>query len=97
MNHFEYRSGEMFAEAVPLKRIAREVGTPAYVYSLATLRRHFQVFDEAFAKVPHIVCFSEKATSNLALLRTVAKQVCGVDIVSGGVLLRALKAGGDPK
>jgi diaminopimelate decarboxylase len=97
MNHFEYRNGEMFAEGVPLKRIAKEVGTPAYVYSLATLKRHYQVFDQAFAKVPHIVCFSVKANSNLALLRTFAKEGSGFDIVSGGELYRALKAGGDPK
>jgi diaminopimelate decarboxylase len=97
MNHFEYRNGEMFAEAVPLKRIAQEVGTPAYVYSLATLRRHYNVFDQAFAPVPHIVCFSVKANSNLALLRDFAKQGSGFDIVSGGELFRALKAGGDPK
>jgi len=97
MNHFEYRAGEMFAEGVPLKRIGREVGTPVYVYSLATLKRHFQVFDQAFAKVPHIVCFSVKANSNLALLRAFAKQGSGFDIVSGGELFRALKAGGDPK
>ena len=97
MNHFEYRNGEMFAEGVPLKRIAKEVGTPAYVYSLATLKRHYQVFDQAFAKVSHIVCFSVKANSNLALLRTFAKQGSGFDIVSGGELFRALKAGGDPK
>jgi diaminopimelate decarboxylase len=97
MNHFQYRNREMFAEEVPLKRIAEEVGTPAYVYSLATLKRHYRVFDEAFAKVPHIVCFSVKANSNLALLRTFAKQGSGFDIVSGGELFRALKAGGDPK
>jgi diaminopimelate decarboxylase len=97
MNHFEYRNGELFAESVPLKRIAREVGTPAYVYSLATLRRHFQVFDQAFARVPHIVCFSVKANSNIALLRAFAKQGSGFDIVSGGELFRALKAGGDPR
>ena len=97
MNDFEYRNGEMFAEGVPVKRIAKEVGTPAYVYSLATLKRHYQVFDQAFAKVPHIVCFSVKANSNLALLRTFAKQGSGFDIVSGGELFRALKAGGDPK
>jgi diaminopimelate decarboxylase len=74
MHHFEYRNGEMFAEDVPVKRIAKEVGTPAYVYSLATLKRHFRVFDEAFAKIPHIVCFSVKANSNIALLRTFAKE-----------------------
>ena len=97
MNHFEYRNGEMFAEDVPLKRIAREVGTPAYVYSLATLKRHFKVFDEAFTKVRHIVCFSVKANSNLALLRSFAKQGSGFDIVSGGELFRVLKVGADPK
>jgi diaminopimelate decarboxylase len=97
MNHFEYRNGEMFAEDVPVKRIAKEVGTPAYVYSLATLKRHFRVFDQAFAKVPHIVCFSVKANSNIALLRTFAKAGGGFDIVSGGELFRALKAGADPK
>jgi diaminopimelate decarboxylase len=97
MNHFEYRNGEMFAEDVPLKRIAREVGTPAYVYSLATLKRHFKVFDEAFARVRHIVCFSVKANSNLALLRAFAKEGSGFDIVSGGELFRALKVGADPQ
>jgi diaminopimelate decarboxylase len=94
MHHFEYRNGEMFAEAVPLKKIAKEVGTPAYVYSLATLKRHFRVFDEAFAAVPHIVCFSVKANSNIALLKAFAKEGSGFDIVSGGELFRALKAGG---
>ena len=97
MNHFEYRSGEMFAEGVPVRRIAKEIGTPAYVYSLATLRRHFRVFDQAFSKVPHIVCFSVKANSNIALLRAFAKEGSGFDIVSAGELFRALKAGADPK
>jgi diaminopimelate decarboxylase len=97
MNHFEYRNEEMFAEDVPVKRIAKEVGTPAYVYSLATLKRHFRVFDQAFAKIPHIVCFSVKANSNIALLRVFAKEGGGFDIVSGGELFRALKAGADPK
>jgi diaminopimelate decarboxylase len=97
MHHFEYRNGEMFAEAVPLKKIAKEVGTPAYVYSLATLKRHFRVFDQAFAAVPHIVCFSVKANSNIALLKAFVKEGSGFDIVSGGELFRALKAGGDPQ
>jgi diaminopimelate decarboxylase len=97
MHHFEYRNGEMHAEGVPLKRIAKEVGTPAYVYSLATLRRHYQVFDRAFAQVRHIVCFSVKANSNLALLRFFAREGSGFDIVSGGELFRALKVGADPK
>ena len=97
MNHFEYRNGELFAEGVALKRIAREVDTPAYVYSLATLKRHFKVFDQAFAKVRHIVCFSVKANSNLALLSAFAKEGSGFDIVSGGELYRVLKVGADPK
>src|SRR5262245_18260751 len=97
MNHFEYRNGQMFAEDVPVKRIAKEVGTPAYVYSLATLTRHFRVFDQAFAKIPHIVCFSVKANFNIALLRAFAKEGGGFDIVSGGELFRALNAGADPK
>jgi diaminopimelate decarboxylase len=97
MHHFEYRNGEMFAEAVPLKKLAQEVGTPAYVYSLATLRRHFRVFDQAFKAVRHIVCFSVKANSNIALLKAFSKEGSGFDIVSGGELFRALKAGGDPQ
>lgn len=97
MDDFQYRNGEMFAEEVALKRIAREVGTPAYVYSLAALKRQYRAFDQAFAKVPHIVCFSVKANSNLALLRAFAKEGSGFDIVSGGELFRALKAGADPK
>ena len=72
MHHFEYRDGELYAEGVAVQRIAREVGTPAYVYSLATLRRHYRVFDQAFAKVPHLVCFAMKSNSNLAVLRTFA-------------------------
>jgi len=97
MHHFEYRNGEMYAEDVPIRRIAREVGTPAYVYSLATLKRHYQVFDRAFAKVRHIVCFSVKANSNLTLLHMFAKEGSGFDIVSGGELFRALKVGADPR
>ena len=97
MNYFEHRNGEMFAEGVALKRIAQEVGTPAYVYSLATLKRHYQVFDQAFAKVPHVVCYSVKANSNMALLKAFAKLGSGFDIVSGGELFRALKVGGDPR
>jgi diaminopimelate decarboxylase len=97
MHHFDYRSGELFAEGVPLRRIAAEVRTPVYVYSLATLQRHFRVFDQAFAQVPHIVCYSVKANSNLALLRAFVKEGGGCDIVSGGELFRALKAGADPK
>lgn len=97
MHYFEYRNGELFAEGVPIRRIAREAGTPVYIYSLATLRRHFRVFDQAFARLSHLVCFSMKSNSNLAVLRTFAKEGSGFDIVSGGELFRALKAGADPK
>ena len=97
MHYFEYHNGELFAEGVPVRRIAREVGTPVYIYSLATLRRHFSVFDRAFARLPHLVCFSMKSNSNLAVLRVFVKEGGGFDIVSAGELFRALKAGADPK
>src|SRR4051812_35952385 len=97
MHFFEYRDGELHAEDVPLRRIAEEVGTPAYVYSHATLERHFRVFDEAFAGRKHLVCYSMKANSNLAVLRAMVSFGSGVDIVSGGELHRALKAGADPR
>ncbi|MBP1687890.1 MAG: diaminopimelate decarboxylase [Deltaproteobacteria bacterium] len=96
MHYFQHRDGELFAEGVPLRAIAERVGTPCYVYSLATLRRHYQVFDEAFEAIPHLVCFSVKANSNLAVLRTFARDGSGFDIVSGGELFRAMKAGADP-
>ena len=97
MHHFEYKAGELFAEDVPLSKIASEVGTPTYVYSYRTIERHYQVFSEAFADLPHQICFSMKCNSNLALLNAFAKWGSGVDIVSGGELFRALKAGVDPK
>jgi len=97
MHHFEYRGDDLFCEGVPLARIAEQVGTPAYVYSHATLERHFKVFDDAFAGRPHVVCFSMKANSNLAVLRAMVSWGAGVDIVSGGELFRALKVGADPK
>jgi diaminopimelate decarboxylase len=97
MHYFEYRGGELFAEAVPVRQIAAEVGTPAYIYSLATLRRHFRVFDEAFSALPHIVCFSVKANSNIAVLKAFVREGGGFDIVSGGELFRALKVGADPQ
>jgi diaminopimelate decarboxylase len=96
MNHFRYRAGELCAEDVPLEKLAAEVGTPCYVYSSATLRRHYRVFDEAFAAAPHLVCYSVKANSNLAVLRLFAREGCGFDIVSGGELFRARRAGADP-
>ena len=97
MNHFESRRGALWAEQVPLERIAREVGTPTYVYSAATLDRHVSVIGAAFQSVPHVVCYSVKANSNLALLSRFAGHGLGFDIVSAGELARALKAGADPK
>jgi diaminopimelate decarboxylase len=96
MHHFQERNGELYAEGVPLREIATRMGTPCYVYSLATLQRHYRVFDQAFAAVPHLICFSVKANSNLAVLRTFAREGGGFDIVSGGELFRALRAGAEP-
>ncbi len=97
MHHFEYRGDALHCEAVPLAEIARSVGTPTYVYSYATLERHFRVFDGAFAGHQHLVCYSVKASSNLAILRTLFSFGAGADIVSGGELFRALRAGCDPQ
>jgi diaminopimelate decarboxylase len=96
MNHFNYKADNLFCEEIPIDKIAREVGTPFYLYSHRTLQRHFQVFDAAFAEVPHIVCFAVKANSNTAILRIFVREGGGMDLVSGGELYRALKAGADP-
>lgn len=96
MHDFQYRHGELFCEDVPLSRVAKEVGTPFYVYSHATLVRHFRAVDSAFQSVPHIIAFAMKANSNLAILRLMAREGSGADIVSGGELYRALKAGVPP-
>ncbi len=96
MHHFDYTEGRLHAEGVPLARLAQEVGTPAYVYSRATLTRHFRVVDAALSGHPHLVCFAVKANSNLAVLGLLAELGAGFDIVSGGELARVLKAGGDP-
>jgi diaminopimelate decarboxylase len=93
MHNFEYRHGELYCEQVPVNRIAKELGTPCYVYSHATLVRHFLAYDSAFKNIPHVIAFAMKANSNLAILRLMAKEGSGVDIVSGGELFRALKAG----
>ncbi|MCE5263205.1 MAG: diaminopimelate decarboxylase [Deltaproteobacteria bacterium] len=96
MNFFHEQDGQLFCEEVPVERIARDTGTPFYLYSHRTLQHHFRVFDEAFAEVPHIVCFAVKANSNTAILRLFIREGGGVDLVSGGELFRALKAGVDP-
>ena len=97
MNDFTYIGSELYCEKVPLKKIAQEVGTPVYIYSSCTLRNHYHAFDTAFAGIPHIVCFAVKANSNLSILKLFASQGGGADIVSGGELFRALKAGVDPE
>jgi diaminopimelate decarboxylase len=96
MNDFLYDNQQLMCEKVPVSRIAEEVGTPFYLYSYATLRNHFRVFKEAFADVPHMICFAVKANSNLAVLKVFIDEGGGVDIVSGGELFRALSAGVDP-
>ena len=96
MHDFHYHHDSLFCEDVPLERLAKEHGTPCYLYSHATLTRHFQAFDQAFAPVPHLVAFAMKANSNLAILRLMASQGSGADIVSGGELFRALQAGVPP-
>ena len=93
MHDFHYNGDELFCEDVSLKQIAEQVGTPCYVYSHRTLIRHFHAFDDAFKNVPHVVAYAMKANSNIAILKLLAKEGSGADIVSGGELFRALKAG----
>lgn len=93
MNHFGYIDGVLHAENVPVPEIAKAVGTPFYVYSTATLERHYKVFSGAFADVDAMVCYAMKANSNQAVLKTLAKLGAGIDVVSGGELRRALAAG----
>jgi len=97
MHYFEYKKGELHCEGIPVREIAEKVGTPFYLYSYHTLVRHFRVFDEAFEGIPHLICYSAKANSNLALLRLFVNLGGGVDVVSGGELFRALKSGADPR
>ena len=97
MNHFDYQDNELYCESVPVRKIAGEVGTPFFLYSTATLRQHFKAFDDSFSGISHISCFAVKSCSNLAILRLFAGLGGGADIVSGGELFRALKAGIDPK
>jgi len=93
MDHFIYRNGMLHAEDVPVTEIAASVGTPFYVYSTATLQRHYQVFDEALADMDHFICYAMKANSNMAVLRIMAQMGAGMDVVSGGEYARAIAAG----
>ncbi|MEW7983338.1 MAG: diaminopimelate decarboxylase [gamma proteobacterium symbiont of Phacoides pectinatus] len=96
MDHFNYRNDQLYAEEVPLARVAERFGTPCYVYSRATLERHWHAFDDAFRGRPHLICYAVKANSNLAALNLFARLGSGFDIVSQGELERVLAAGGDP-
>ncbi|MBP1776265.1 MAG: lysA [candidate division NC10 bacterium] len=97
MHHFQHRDDDLYCEEVPVARIAEAVGTPVYIYSYATLTRHFQALDEAFSSVPHLICFALKANANLAVLKLFAALGGGLDVVSGGELYRGLAAGVPPE
>jgi len=97
MHDFQYKNGELYCEEVALGSIARQVGTPVYVYSAKTLASHFRAFDTAFSGVPRLICYALKSNSNGAVLRLLGREGAGADIVSGGELFRALRAGIDPK
>ncbi|MCI5039287.1 MAG: diaminopimelate decarboxylase [Donghicola eburneus] len=93
MDHFLYRDGALFAEDVPVSEIVAAVGSPVYIYSTATLERHFKLFDEALSGMDHLVCYAMKAASNQAILKTLAALGAGMDVVSGGEYARAKAAG----
>ncbi len=96
MHYFQYQDNELYCEQVPVAKIADEVGTPVYIYSHQTLRRHLEAFNCAFAPLKHLVCFAVKTCSNLAILNLLGKWGAGMDIVSGGELYRTLRAGVSP-
>jgi diaminopimelate decarboxylase len=93
MHRFDYVNDELYCEGVPVQRICEQVGTPVFIYSRATLERHFRIFQEPFASIDHLICYSMKACSNLAVLRVFSNLGSGLDIVSGGELYRGLQAG----
>ncbi|MGA3065390.1 MAG: diaminopimelate decarboxylase [Tepidisphaeraceae bacterium] len=97
MDFFEYKNGRLFCEGVPADQIAAEVGTPAYVYSTATLLRHYRQLAEAFAPLKAMICFSVKSCSNVHICRLLAREGAGFDVTSGGELFRVLRAGGEPE
>lgn len=96
MDHFLYKNGELLAEDCQVADLARTHGTPLYIYSRATLERHWHAFDRAVANHPHLICYAVKANSNIAVLNVLARLGSGFDIVSGGELSRVIEAGGDP-
>ena len=96
MDFFQYKNEQLYAEDLPVKQLAEEFGTPLYIYSRATLERHWHAFDSALGKHPHLICYAVKANSNIGILNVMAKLGSGFDIVSQGELERVLAAGGDP-
>ena len=96
MDYFDYKNDRLYAEDLSLEQLAENYGSPTYVYSRATLERHWQAFDSAFASVDHLVCYAVKANSNIAVLNLLARLGSGFDVVSVGELERVLTAGGDP-
>lgn len=97
MHYFQYKNGQLHAEDIAVADLVEEYGTPLYIYSATTLKRHFKAFDSAFEGIDHLTCYSVKANSNMSLLKILAQEGAGTDIVSGGELFRALRAGVDPK
>jgi diaminopimelate decarboxylase len=97
MHYFTYKKGELHAEGVPVRKLAETYGTPLYIYSHSTLTRHFLAYQKAFSEIPHIICFALKANSNAAVIKTFAELGGGADVVSGGELYRALRAGVSPR
>jgi len=97
MDFFNFKKSQLFAEELSVKSIAQQFGTPLYIYSRATIERHWHAFDQAAGSQPHLICYAVKANSNLAILNTLAKLGSGFDIVSMGELARVLEAGGDPQ
>ena len=95
MDFFQYKNNQLYAEDLPVTQLAQDFGTPLYIYSRATLERHWHAFDNAFGEHPHLICFAVKSNSNIAILQTMAKLGSGFDIVSQGELERVLVAGGD--
>ena len=95
MDYFNYKGDSLLAEAIPVADIAQKYGTPCFIYSRATLERHYGVYQEALEGCPHLICFAVKANSNLAVINVLARLGAGFDIVSGGELERVIAAGGD--
>src|SRR5260370_28372461 len=96
MPAFNYREHALHCEGVALAEIAARAGTPCYVYSADAIRENYRAYDRGFGEQPHTVCYAVKANGNLAVVRLLAAEGAGFDIVSGGELFRVLKAGGDP-